>query len=170
MKIKYFKINLTKEQKDIKILIELLKPYITENTIIVNCSPDYSSIISQKVIHAYYDNPLEMINFNMPFPNTGFEKEYPEYCKDFVKTLDFNKMHIFIDSGVLRGKNFKTLKDTLNLYNSTFWTIKLSFIFASLYVQDNSIFTPDVYVEKFNKTNQGMLLFYWENKNCTLFD
>jgi hypothetical protein len=37
-------------------------------------------------------------------------------------------------------------------------------------MQDDAVFTPDFYVEKFNKKEQGMLLFYWENINCTLFN
>jgi hypothetical protein len=162
--MKYFKINQKKEKRDIKELIEWLKPIVTKDTIIVNCSPDYSSIISQQVIHAYFDNPLTMINFDMPFPNTPFESEYPSYCKDFVFDLQKDTHYIFIDSGVLRGKNFKTLHDTLVDFSVT------NFTFASLYVQDDAIFTPEYYVEKFNKKNEGMLLFWWENKKCTLFD
>lgn len=163
MKEKYFKIGKRKENKAIEVLIELIRPEITEDTIIVNCSPDYSSIISQRVIHSYFDNPLTMVNFDMPFPNTPFEKEYPEYCKDFVFYLRKDKHYIFIDSGVLRGRNFKTLYDCLVEFGYT------NFTFASLYVQDDAIFTPEVYVEKFNREKDGMLLFWWENINCTLF-
>jgi hypothetical protein len=164
---KYFRIDLDKEHTDISLLIEMLRPHITPDTIIVNCSPDYSSIISQRVIHAFYDNPLEMINFAMPYPNTDFEKAYPKYCEDFAKSIEDGDKYIFIDSGVLRGRNFQTLEDALHLYSCDLIS---SYVFAALYVQDDAIFTPNVYVEKFNKANQGMLLFYWENENCTLFD
>jgi predicted DNA-binding transcriptional regulator AlpA len=163
---KYFRIDQEKEQKDITTLIEKLRPFITPETIIVNCSPDYSSVVSQRVIHAYYNNPLEMVNFNMPFPNTPFEKEYPKYCRKFAKKIYPESSYVFIDSGVLRGKNFLTLAQELSFRGLRNDNI----IFASLYVQDDAIFTPGVYVEKFNKANQGMLLFHWENENCTLFD
>ena len=153
----YFKINKTKENRDIKALIEKLRPHITPNTIIVNCSPDYSSIISQRVIHAYYDNPLQMVNFDMPFPNTEFELEYPDYCREFNYSMNRDKQYIFIDSGVLRGRNFKVLQESLTHYN---------YLFAALYVREDTIFTPDIYIEKF----KGMLLFWWENVNCSLFD
>jgi hypothetical protein len=162
--MKYFKVNRKKEKKDIEKLIKLLKPIITKDTVIVNCSPDYSSIISQQVIHAYFDNPLTMINFEMPFPNTPFELKYPEYCRRFTLNLLRNKHHVFIDSGVLRGRNFKTLYDTLVDFSYT------NFTFASLYVQDDAIFTPEYYVEEFNRKDEGMLLFWWENKKCNLFD
>jgi hypothetical protein len=41
----YFKISRVKEFRDIKSLIKILRPTINGNTVIVNCSPDYSSII-----------------------------------------------------------------------------------------------------------------------------
>jgi hypothetical protein len=165
MKEKYFKIGKRKENKAIEALIELIRPEITKDTVIVNCSPDYSSIISQRVIHAYFDNPLTMVNFDMPFPNTPFEKEYPEYCKKFVKNLDPDTHYVFIDSGVLRGRNFLEIWNSLEdgSHDST------TYEFASLYVQDDAVFTPKIYVEKFNREKDGMLLFWWENINCTLF-
>jgi|688.fasta_scaffold52041_13 hypothetical protein len=161
--MKYFEISRVKEFWDIKNLIRILSPQIKKNTVIVNCSPDYSSIISQQVIHAYFDNPLPMVNFDMPFPNSPFELEYESHCRDFVSTMDVNNHYVFIDSGVLRGYNFKVLSDALKTFQGEYH-------FACLYMQDDAIFTPDFYVEKFNKKGQGMLLFYWENSNCTLFD
>jgi hypothetical protein len=159
---KYFRISQEKEYKDISTLIEKLRPKITSNTIIVNCSPDYSSIISQRVIHAYFDNPLQMESFDMPFPNTPFEEVYPNYCKEFAQSLEPNTHYIFIDSGILRGRNFKTLYDNLltNVHN---------FDFACLYSQDDAIFEADYCVEYFNKEEQGMLLFWWESELCNLF-
>lgn len=105
---KYFKISRSKEYRDIKTLIKMLKPIITEDTVICNCSPDYSSIISQQVAHVYFDNPLEMPPFEMPFPNTPFEKVYDLHCKDFAEKLEANTHYVFIDSGILRGRNFKS--------------------------------------------------------------
>jgi hypothetical protein len=159
----YFKISRKKEGKDIKKLIWVLSLAIKENTVIVNCSPEYSSIISQQVAHAYFDNPLEMISFEMPFPNSTFELQYEAYCRDFVSKMDVSLHYIFIDSGILRGRNFKVLSDALAMYVGDYH-------FACLYMQDDAVFTPDFYVEKFNKKEQGMLLFYWENINCTLFN
>jgi hypothetical protein len=164
--VKYFKINRLKEKRDINVLIELLRPIVKKNTIIVNCSPDYSSIISQQIIHAYFDNPLQMVNFEMPFPKTPFEQLYPKICADFAINLCPTNEYIFIDSGVLRGKNYSTLD-----YSMFIHALKdIKYTFASLYVQDNAVFTPQFYVETFNKKKQGMLLFWWENDKCTLFD
>lgn len=161
----YFTISPEKETRDIATLIEQLRPFITPDTIIVNCSPDYSSLICQRVIHAYYDNPLPMLPFEMPYPGTSFEEAYPRYCRTFAERLSPHKHYVFIDSGVLRGRNFKTLGEALFAYapGSVF------FRFAALYVQDDAVFTPAIFVEKFNRAAQGMLLFWWENVNCTLF-
>ena len=166
MKNKYFRVSREKEYKDIGILIKMLESVVTKNTIIVNCSPDYSSIISQRVIHAYYDNPLQMTNFDMPFPNTPFEEIYGEHCKQFAETLEPNTHYVFIDSGILRGRNFKTLYYNLMMYAHK----STSFDFACLYCQDNAIFNADFCVEWFNREEDGMLLFWWENEKSTMFD
>lgn len=163
---KYFRISREKEYKDIKKLIELLRPIITKDTIIINCSPDYSSIINQQVIHAYYDNPLQMCPFDMPFPNTEFEKVYPSYCKEFAEKLEPNTHYIFIDSGILRGRNFKTLYNNLELHTHK----STNYHFACLYCQDDAIFNADYCVDWFNREEDGMLLFWWESENCNLFD
>lgn len=162
--MRYFRIEKRKEERDIRTLVRLLKPHIRKEVVIVNCSPEYSGIISQRLVHAYFDNPLEMLCFDMPFPGSDFELTYVQYCKEFVSSLDSEKYYIFVDSGVLRGKNFETLSLELQLSSKG-----LKYIFASLYVQDDSIFTPHVYVEKFSRENDGMLLFWWENVKCTLF-
>lgn len=46
----------------------------------------------------------------------------------------------------------------------------ITFDFACLYSQDDAIFKADYCVQYFNKQEDGMLLFYWENEKCTLFD
>jgi hypothetical protein len=163
---KYFRIGREKEHKDIQTLIEMLRPEITSNTIIVNCSPDYSSIISQQVAHAYFDNPLTMLSFEMPYPNTEFEKVYEAHCREFAENLEPNTHYVFIDSGILRGRNFKTLYDNLNIYAHK----STNYHFACLYCQDDAIFNADYCVDWFNREEDGMLNFWWESDLCNLFD
>lgn len=165
MKNKYFRISREKEFKDIGTLIKMLQPIVTEKTVIVNCSPDFSSMISQRVIHSYFDNPLQMINFDMPYPNTEFEKVYDLHCKEFAQNLEPNTHYIFIDSGILRGRNFKTLYDNLNIYAHK----STNYDFSCLYCQDDAIFTADYCVDYFSREEDGMLLFWWENENSTVF-
>ena len=100
----------------------------------------------------------------MPYPvsNQIFDrynleyKDFDRYLSDWVtKYIDPEYKYLFIDSGTLRGKNFTRVKNLIKY--------KADCRFASLYVQDDSIFIPDYYVEKFNFINQGGLIFEWEN-------
>jgi hypothetical protein len=166
MKTKYFRINRAKEHRDISTLIKMLKPIIRKDTVIVNASPEFSSMISQRVAHAYFDMPLQMLPLDMPYKNTPFEKVYEAHCIEFAKELEPNRHYVFIDSGILRGRNFKTLYDVLCMYSHK----SISFDFGCLYSEDTAIFTADFCVEYFNRENDGMLLFWWENENNPMFD
>jgi hypothetical protein len=65
---------------------------------------------------------------------------------------------LFFDTGVLRGKNFAKLKLSLKDRIE-----KERIRFACLYLQEESAFIPDYYVEKFSFEKQGGLIFEWEN-------
>lgn len=173
MERKYHKISTQKEIEDSYKLSAIIREdgWIGKDTLIVNCSPDYSSIITQILCHTLSDlnsNELfDVINLEMPYPvmNQIWNKETAEYelydkylLKWISKYISKDYIYLFVDSGTLRGKNFSKLKSVLrNKLDDK------NFMFASLYVQDDSIFTPDYYVEKFNFINQGGLLFEWEN-------
>ena len=169
---KYFRISLEKEHKDSLLLVDKIKAdgWLTPSTIIVNCSPDYSSRLTQLINHALSTmnkhDLFEQLDLQMPYPNTNqvwnnATKNYESfdtYLKWWVNENVYTTNYLFIDSGTLRGKNFTKLKlsikSTLEYEN---------FRFASLYLQDNSIFTPDYFIEKFNREKDGGLLFEWEN-------
>ena len=170
---KYFYISLEKEQVDSLALIDKIKQdeWINSSTIIVNCSPDYSSKLVQLVNHKLSfknKNELyEVVPLEMPYPNmtqifnpaTHDFEMFDRYLVEWVKNnIDKSFNYLFIDSGTLRGKNFSKVK--------MFIRSKLEpdqYRFASLYLQSTSVFTPDYYVEKFDKEVQGGLLFQWEN-------
>ena len=65
---------------------------------------------------------------------------------------------MLIDSGCLRGSNFTILKN--QLIGSV-----ANFRFGCLYIQNDSKFEPDFYVEEFDFESDGGLLFWWENEN-----
>lgn len=171
-KSKYFEISLEKERDDTASLLHMIKEdgWIDSSTIIVNCSPDYSSRLSQTINHQLSvinkNELLEQIELEMPYPNTNQiwnkqEKEYQSfdsYLKRWVATNIFTNKFLFVDAGTLRGKNFNKVKLSVRprLENELFR-------FASLYIQDDSIFIPDYYIETFNKEKHGGLLFEWEN-------
>lgn len=177
---KYFYISENKEIVDTSTLIGEIKNegWISSSTIIVNCSPDYSSRLVQAINHrlSYLNNDelFECIPLEMPYPNMNqiyntFTKSYEffdRYLADWVRQhISKQNNYLFIDSGTLRGKNFNKVK--------TFIKPKLepeNYRFASLYVQSTSIFIPDYYIEMFNKEEQGGLLFSWENVNNPNWD
>lgn len=167
---KYFEIDYAKEIEDSLKLASIIRDdkWIDKDTIIVNCSPDYSSICSQIINHNLSDlnkNELfEQIPLEIPYPNmsqiwnrTEYVYEmYDKYLINWIRQyISSSYKYLFIDSGTIRGKNFSKLKSVLR--------DKTDFKLASLYVQDDSIIVPDYYVEKFNFNNQGGLLFRWEN-------
>lgn len=168
----YFKISLEKEFNDTVKLVQKIKEdnWFDSSTIIVNCSPDYSSRLTQQVNHSLSvlnkHELFEQIDMQMPYPIGSqvwnpISKSYEifdTYLKNWINENIFNCKFLFIDSGTLRGKNFNKVK--LSLRNKL---DNENFRFASLYVQDDSVFIPDYYVEKFNKQTQGGLLFEWEN-------
>ena len=170
-KSKYFAVSLEKEEKDTDKLISLIKEdgWFDSSTIIVNCSPDYSSRLSQTLNHrlSYLNkNELyEVIDMEMPYPNsnqvwnpvTKSYETFDTYLKNWVNEHIFPCKFLFVDSGTLRGKNFNKVKLSVRpkLDNEYFR-------FASLYVEKSSIFRPDYVVEEFDGA-EGGLLFQWEN-------
>ncbi len=103
----------------------------------------------------------------MPYPNmsqvwdpvTEKYELYDTYLDKWIKKyVSTGSRFLFLESGVLRGKNFNKVKlclrDKLEREN---------YRFASLYLQSSSIFKPDYYVQEFDFEKDGGLLFWWEN-------
>lgn len=176
---KYFKVSLEKEEKDTDKLITKIKEdgWIDKTTILVNCSPDYSSRLTQtinhRLSHLNKNELFEVVDLQMPYPNsnqiwnpvTKSYEVFDTYLKNWVNENIFTCKFLFIDSGTLRGKNFNKVKLSVRpkLDNE-------NFRFATLYVQSSSIFKPDYYVEEFDRDTQGGLLFQWENMDNPNWD
>ena len=158
------KIDINKEITDSYKLAYMIGEdgWIDDNTIIVNCSPDYSSIVCQIVNHtlsSFNNNELhEMITLEMPYPTmsqiwNSDSKQwelFSRYLPMWVNKLDKNYKYLFIDSAVIRGKNFFLLKSAI--------LGKIDYKLASLYVDESSILIPDYYIEK-----ASQVIFSWEN-------
>lgn len=170
---KYFFVSSHKENLDILSLIQKIKEdrWMNKETILVNCSPDYSShltqMINHKLSHLNNNELYEVINMEMPFPTFSqiwdpVKKDvqnFDSYLKEWVAIhirSEFN--YLFIDGGVLRGKNFN------KVHLSIRQLIEPSkYKFASVYVEKSSIFKPDYYIQEFDQPTQGGLLYEWEN-------
>lgn len=173
---KYFFIPYEKEKLDTITLVNQIakSDWIDKDVTIINCSPDYSSIVTQIVNHklSYLNKneTFEIIDLPMPYPTMSqvwdnIDKEYYQFNKylaEWVRRyIQKTAKYLFIDSGTLRGQNFTKVKNAIKG--------KLEpeqYRFASLYLHSDSIFEPDFYVEKFN----GGLLFEWENSNNPNWD
>lgn len=166
---KYYYIPIEKEIIDSYSLATMIgkDEWVDSNTVIVNCSPDYSSIVCQTVNHRLSSNNkhelYEQLCLEMPFPTMSqiWNKEtrqyelYHKYLHEWISRLDKTCKYLFIDSATLRGKNFSLLRT--NAIN------KIDYKLASLYLEESSIITPDYYVEKFSAKEKGGIIFEWEN-------
>ena len=166
----YFKISYEKELHDVEALSQIIEQdgWIDSNTTIVVCSPEYSSLACQIINHRLSPlnnhEPYRMDFLEMPYPGEEqlTEEQYRAHCRSLASRHMDSKSEklLLIDSGVLRGSNFTILEEELGYF---FERDQLRF--ASLYMQDDSKFTPEYCVEKFNFDRDGGLLFWWENEN-----
>lgn len=170
---KYFRVSLGKEDEDTRALVKAIREdgWFDSSTIIVNCSPEYSSRLSQALNHRLSsmnkNELLEVIDLPMPYPNSsqvwnpvtksydGYDPYLKKWCQDNLYQCKF----LFVSVGTLRGKNFNKIKLSVRPHLDNEY-----FRFASLYLQTGSILKPDYYVEEFDKEVQGGLLFEWENE------
>lgn len=167
---KLYHITYNKELTDTLKLIDLISKddWIDSNTILVTCSPDYSSnvtqILNHKLSYLNSNELYEQLFLELPYPvmNQVWDRETQQYV-NFDKYLvawvakyiknDFK--YLFIDSATLLGQNFSKIKMTLR--------DRVEVRFASIYLQEDSKFTPDYFVERFDKKIKGGIIFEWEN-------
>lgn len=149
--------------------------WVDENTIIVCCSPDYSSLTCQLINHSLSSltdgELLEQIPMEMPYPTMSqiWDRElgqpipWDKYLLDFFHKIPRAEKYLFIDSCTLRGKNFAAVKRVARAK-------QLSFKFACVYLDKDSIFAPDYFTEVTDREEQGGILFEWENPNNKNWD
>lgn len=176
-KNKYFHITPEKELADIKKLCTIIADsgWVDNGLIIINCSPDYSSAlvmtINHRLSHLNSNELFEIIPLEIPYPThnqvwnpiTKQYENFDSYLKKWVEDNSQDSKFLFVNSGTLNGRNF-------NKVHLSIRSRMADFRFASVYLQDDSTFTPDFYVQKFNKPSQGGLLFHWENANNPNWD
>lgn len=166
---KQFFIKPAKEYFDTLKLIEKIDKdnWVDSSTVIIVCSPEYSSMLAQIINHklSYRNNhvPFDMDFLEMPYPGQELYSEY-QFIDDAEdlgrKYVNKHKKLLFIDSGVLRGKNFSILDNVMEEFIGP-----KERKYVSLYKQSDSIFEPDYYIEEFNFSEQGGLTFWWENND-----
>lgn len=162
----YYYINSSKEAFDTQVVVDKIKTdrWVDSDTILVNCSPEYSSILTQnlnhRLSHMIKDELFEVLPFEMPYPimnqvwnsnDRNYEK-HDYYVKNWLnKYIYSGYKYLFISSG---KHNFDKLKLSLQ---------GIDYKLCSLYVEYDRL-VPDYYGEIYYKT-QGSLLYSWENVN-----
>lgn len=169
---KLYHISYEKERIDTLKLADTIKKdaWIDSSTIIVTCSPDYSSYTSMIINHSLsYLNKNELfenIFMEMPYPimsqvwdrETAEYKLFDVYLNDWVKKyINSSFKYLLIDSATIRGKNFSKVKHAIR--------DKAEYKLASLYIEKQSIITPDYFVERYDENEKGELIFSWENSD-----
>lgn len=99
----------------------------------------------------------------MPYPvmsqvwdrQTGEYISFDKYVTSFIGKLDKNYKYLFVDTATLRGKNFTRVRQSTTARD-------LNVRYASVYLENDSIFTPDYFQEKFSNISDP-LIFEWEN-------
>jgi hypothetical protein len=166
---KQFFIKPVKEYLDTLKLIDKINSdqWVDKSTVLVVCSPEYSSMLAQIINHKLsYRNahvPFDMEFLEMPYPGQQLYSE-DRYISDLEafghKHINTKTKLLFIDSGVLRGRNFTILDNIMEEFLAPGQRK-----YACLYKQEDSKFEPDYYVEEFSFFDDGGLTFWWEDNN-----
>lgn len=134
------------------------------DTLILNVSPDYSSIISQKLSHHFSSKEgeiIDVLNINVPYPDETDMEWYNTKIDLLLKELsdiDYTNF-IFVEAGIIRGSNYKWIEDKFTKqYNRD------KLLFCALFENINSKFKSDCVGEYYNN-NLEDLTFYWERFN-----
>lgn len=171
MEIKNY-ISTEREQTDINYLTETIKQdkWIGEQTIIVNCSPEYSSrlvhMLNHRLSHLNNNELYEVINMEIPKRHmvqvwdqyTAEFRMFDRYLNDWMRQYavkDFK--YLFVINSIFSGKAMGKLKTIARIKG-------IDFKIACLYVSDYTAVHPD-YTQKMFKDEP---LFFWENLNKQL--
>ena len=164
-----YNISHKKEEVDSGKLVEIIKNdgWVSDDMIIVNCLPTYSSGLTQylnhKLSHLNKNQLYEVMYLEMPYPNTSqvwnsCTKElenFEFYLKKWVVNNIFFNNFLFILSDVNTVRNFNKIR--LNLRGIL---DREYFRLAAIYAQ-KGVIPPDYYVEQVEETHR--VLFQWEN-------
>ena len=134
------------------------------NTLVINVSPDYSSIVALQMAHDLsYDGEIaDMVNIDVPYPDEDTLPYKEKATNDIRNFFKYNnrryKNYLLVETGIIRGGNYTWLAEHLsNLLSGTIIT-------AALYENIGSKFKSDVVGEYYDDTTQD-LTFYFEQYN-----
>lgn len=162
-------ISIEREVADSNYLIDKIRQddWIDKDTVIVNCSPEYSSRLVQLVNHrlSFINNNelYEVLNLELPKRDMSQvwdsnEREYRLFDKYLyewaAKNVVKDYRYLFVTNTIYTGKNINKLKLVMN-------TKGVDFKIACVYMSDKSAILPDYRQKMFVDEP----VFFWENTN-----
>jgi hypothetical protein len=142
--------------------------FVDANTVLINCQPEFSSILCQRVNHklSYLNDNKLLEQYPLEIPLKGVKQVWNEltgeyepfelYLSNWVRKLDKSRKYLFLTNIVHSSA-----------YNKLMSLLKASFEeggyrLGCLFVSTESGLNPDFYVEEVD----GRVLFEWENMDC----
>jgi hypothetical protein len=152
-------INYEKEYTLIQSLFKKIPNTNSIRTLVLNVSPDYSSIVAMQLAHhlSVDGKMLDLISVDVPYPQEDknlYKKKFEKINKKFKKNYD---KIILVEAAVLSGNNYtwltQCLKD-IEYKNEDIITVSLlemsSSIFKCNYVGEYVESMPEFYWERYN--------------------
>ena len=152
-------INYEKEYTLIQSLFKKIPNTNSIRTLVLNVSPDYSSIVAMQLAHhlSVDGKMLDLISVDVPYPQEDknlYKKKIEKNNKKFKKNYD---KIILVEAAVLSGNNYtwltQCLKD-IEYKNEDIITVSLlemsSSIFKCNYVGEYVESMPEFYWERYN--------------------
>jgi hypothetical protein len=146
--------------------------FMEEDILLVNCSPEYSSRLTQLINHksSFKNNNelYEQVNLDIPTKNKSQvysfdDKEYQTFDRYLYnwanKYYQKDQKYLFITNTIFTGKKINKIRLTMKSKGVDHHNM----MFISLYLHEDSILKPDLYSVKFN--DSSIPVFFWENKN-----
>lgn len=176
METNLFFIDRDKEAVDSQELFNKIKQdnWVDGNTVIVNCSPLYSSrlamTMNHKLCHLNKAEPFMQLTLQIPTGNMSqvYDENIQEYIqfdtylKDWInKFVVKGYKYLFVASGIPKGRALNKLKLSLRIVIEPD-----DYRFASLYIHENCYIRPDYLVQEY----KGQILFWWENDDSEKWD
>lgn len=155
----HMKVSFIQEYENIERLLLKLPKVDALNTLVLNVSPDYSSIVTQRVLHHLSSGGElpHLEHVDVPYPGErAFQYQNSFWNQSERFPFLYDKI-ILCEAAVLSGKNYTWIQNTL--YDRGYE--KDDIISIALYEMSSSIFKSD-YVGEYCEEIPD---FYWEREN-----
>jgi len=139
-------------------------PHINpENTLILNVSPDYSSILAQNLSHFLSQDGeyVSFISIDVPFPDQDSAPFRLDFKSKMIENSDY-EFYILVEAGIITGGNYTFMVD--HMVNHMFIP-RENILTVALFENTMSKFKCDIIGANYVWTDDDPLEFYWERFN-----